>query len=79
MQAFIKSPVTRHLALLVATLMFMLGAAPRVDAAMISSMQSLDGARAQDMGTIRQALENKQVEARLSALGYSQEEIAQKL
>jgi hypothetical protein len=79
MQAFIKSPVTRHLAILVATLMFVLGAAPRLDAAMINSMQSLDAKRVHDMDTIRQTLENRQVEARLSALGYSQEEITQRI
>lgn len=61
--------------------MFIIGIAPRVDAAFSPSetltLSATD--RAQDTEKIRTALENKMVAQRLHDLGYSSEEIASRL
>ncbi len=61
--------------------MFIIGIAPRVEAAFSpSEVLTLSQAeRTQDTETIRTALENKVVAQRLSDLGYSAEEIASRL
>ena len=56
--------------------------APRVDAAYVSNFDMLSnqpGEKDADMDTIRSTLENKMVVERLEALGYSKEEISERL
>ena len=56
--------------------------APRVDAAYVSNFDLLSsqaGERDADMDTIQNTLENKMVVERLEALGYTKEEISERL
>ena len=56
--------------------------APRVDAAYVSNYDMLSsqvGEKDADMDTIQGTLENKMVVERLEALGYSKEEISERL
>jgi hypothetical protein len=60
--------------------MAILGMVPKVDAAFISSFESMDHEfQTNDLETVRQFLETKAVTNRLEALGYSPEEVQARL
>ncbi len=72
--------VKKWLACYLVVAMFIIGVAPRVDAAFSpSEALSAPGARAADTGKIRIVLENKLVTQRLRDLGYSTEEVMTRL
>jgi len=72
--------VKKWLACYLVVAMFIIGVAPRVDAAFSpSEALSAPGVRAGDMERIRIVLENKLVTQRLRDLGYSTEEIMTRL
>ena len=74
--------VLRQVTMLMLVAFGILSFAPRVDAAYVSNYDMLstqaDGKDA-DMDTIQGTLENKMVVERLEALGYSKEEISERL
>jgi hypothetical protein len=70
----------KQTALLMTVIMAILGMVPRVDAAFIHSFESMNNEyQANDLETIRQFLEVKAVKNRLESLGYSSEEIQDRL
>jgi len=72
--------VKKWLACYLAVAMFIIGIAPRVDAAFSpSEALSAPGARAADTERIRIVLENKLVAQRLRDLGYSADEVMTRL
>lgn len=74
-QAFFKQT-----AVVMVILMAILGMVPRVDAAFIGSPGTSDhGFKAGDVETVRQFLEMKAVKNRLEAMGYSSDEIQDRL
>ena len=74
--------ILRHITALMLVTFGILSFAPKVDAAYVSNYDMLstqaDGKDA-DMDTIQGTLENKLVVERLEALGYSKEEISERL
>ena len=74
--------ILRHITVLMLVTFGILSFAPKVDAAYVSNYDMLstqaDGKDA-DMDTIQGTLENKLVVERLQALGYSKEEISERL
>ncbi len=74
--------ILRHITALMLVTFGILSFAPKVDAAYVSNYDMLstqaDGKDA-DMDTIQGTLENKMVVERLEALGYSKEEISERL
>ena len=74
--------VLRQVTMLMLVAFGILSFAPRVDAAYVSNFDLLSsqaGERDADMDTIQNTLENKMVVERLEALGYSKEEISERL
>ena len=72
--------VKKWLACYLVVAMFIIGVAPRVDAAFSpSEVLSAPGERAGDMEKIRTTLENKLVTQRLRDLGYSTDEVMTRL
>ena len=72
----------RHVAVLMLVSFGILSFAPRVDAAYVSNYDMLSSTienKDADMDAIQQSLENKMVVERLEALGYSKEDIADRL
>ncbi len=72
----------RKVAVLLLAAVSILSLAPRVDAAFVSNYDMLSqqiNESDPDMDTIQQTLENKMVTERLEALGYSKEEISERL
>jgi hypothetical protein len=70
----------RRVAITLILIMLPLSFVPRVDAAFITSDESLSSiVREQDMATVQKALEHKIVKERLRDLGYTEEEIAARL
>ena len=74
----------RHIVTLMVVTFGILSFAPRVDAAYVSNYDMLSGqvenkGQDADMGTIQRTLENKMVVERLEALGYTKEEISDRL
>ena len=72
----------RHVAVLMLVSFGILSFAPRVDAAYVSNYDMLSSTienKDGDTDTIQQTLENKMVVERLEALGYSKEEISDRL
>ncbi len=74
----------RHIVTLMMVTFGILSFAPRVDAAYVSNYDMLSGqvenkGQDADMGTIQRTLENKMVVERLEALGYTKEEISDRL
>jgi hypothetical protein len=70
----------RRVAITLILIMLPLSFIPRVDAAFITSDESLSSiVREQDMATVQKALEHKIVKERLRDLGYAEEEIAARL
>jgi len=80
MQTFINAVWTRQIALLLAVVIGLVSLAPRVEAGFIPSSEYFSAIdRDQDLESVQKALEHKLVKERLKALGYSEEEIAQRL
>ena len=74
--------VLRQVTMLMLVAFGILSFAPRVDAAYVSNYDMLSsqvGEKDADMDTIQGTLENKMVVERLEALGYSKEEISERL
>lgn len=72
--------IFRHTALIMITMMVFLGMVPRLDAAFIPSSGSSGGEiYSNDLNTVGQFLEQKAVKNRLESLGYSSEEIQDRL
>ncbi|MDQ7834583.1 MAG: PA2779 family protein [Humidesulfovibrio sp.] len=72
--------VMRNTAFLLIMLMSTLAFVPRAEASMVpTSLTMVAEARDQDLSTVQKVLENKAVKARLSALGYTDQEISGKL
>ena len=72
----------KHITFLMLVSFGILSFVPRADAAFMSNYDMLSsqlGYSATDMSTIQQTLENKMVIERLEALGYSREEISDRL
>ena len=80
MAKFLKSMLARRVALLLVFSMTIISLVPKVDAAFIPSDESFQSTmRQQDMAVVQKILENKLVKERLQALGYSDQEIDQRL
>ena len=80
MTAIVSSRWFRHVAMLLMLTMSVLASVPNVDASFVESQKALPSdMRSADMHTIAKALENKAVTERLAALGYTQNEIDQRL
>lgn len=85
MFAFLASDWFRRIAMLLLMTMTVLALVPRVEAGFMPTDRSFGSSleaqelRAKDMATVKEALENKLVAERLTALGYSAEEIDQRL
>ena len=74
--------ILRHITALMLVTFGILSFAPKVDAAYVSNYDMLSsqaGEKDADMDTIQSTLENKMVVERLEALGYSKEEISERL
>ena len=72
--------VLRRVATILVLLMGLCSLAPRVEAGFVGSDESFGGtSRQQDLATLQRALENRVVQERLKALGYSDEEIKARL
>jgi Family of unknown function (DUF6627) len=70
----------RRVATILVLLMGLFSLVPRVEAGFISSDESFGAtSRQQDLATLQRALENKLVQERLKALGYSDEEVKARL
>ncbi|EGJ50984.1 PA2779 family protein [Desulfocurvibacter africanus] len=85
MLAILTSDWFRRIAMLLVLTMTTLSLVPKVEAGFVPTdrsfgpSQEMQELRAKDMATVKQALENKLVTERLSALGYSAEEIDARL
>jgi hypothetical protein len=80
MTQYHHSRAVRNTVVLLIVTMGLLGLVPQVNAGFIPSSDSRDGATlAQDLEIISQALENKLVKQRLQDLGYSEQEIQDRL
>lgn len=85
MLTILASAWFRRTAMLLVLTMTTLALVPKVEAGFMptdrsfGSSQEMQDLRAQDMATVKKALENKLVTERLSALGYSAEEIDARL
>ena len=80
MQTIYKSALAKHTSVLLIFVLSLISLVPRVEAAFIPSSDSRSGLmRNQDIQTIQKALENKIVKQRLQDLGFSEEEIQERL
>jgi hypothetical protein len=80
MRLFMTATLLRRVAALLVLLMGLFSLVPRVEAGFIGSAESFgDASRRQDLATLQRALEDKLVQERLKALGYSDEEIRARL
>ena len=80
MRLCMTATLLRRVATILVLLMGLLSLVPRVEAGFISSAESFGAtSRQQDLATLQRALENKLVQERLKALGYSDEEIKARL
>lgn len=80
MRLFMTATVLRRVATALVLLMGLVSVVPRVEAGFIGSDESFGAtSRQQDLATLERALENKLVQERLQALGYSDEEIKARL
>ena len=80
MQAFKKSLFARRITIMLIVLMSLISIVPRVEAAFIPSAESQNELmRDQDMQIIKEALENKLITQRLQDLGFSDQEIQDRL
>ena len=80
MQAFKEGLLARRITIVLIILMSLISFVPRVEAAFISSGESqTELMRDQDMQTIKKALENKVITQRLQDLGFSDQEIQDRM
>jgi hypothetical protein len=80
MQAFKKSLFARRITVMLIVLMSLLSVAPRGEAAFIPSAESQNElTRDRDIQIIKDALESKLVRQRLQDLGYSDQEIQERM
>ncbi len=80
MTTHIETRFYKLTALLLLSVMTVVGFVPRVEAGFIpNTTLSETMNRGQDLTTVRQALENKMITKRLQELGYSQEEIQDRM
>jgi hypothetical protein len=80
MRPFMSETLLQRVAAILVLLMGVFSLVPRVEAGFIGSDQSLEAnSRQQDLATLQRALENKLVQERLKALGYSDKEINSRL
>ena len=80
MRLFMTATLLRRVATILVLLMGLFSLVPRVEADFIGSDESFGAtSRQQDLATLQRALENKLVQERLKALGYSDEEIKARL
>lgn len=80
MQTLFSTTFMRHTAFFLIMLMTTLSFVPRAEASMVpTAMTMASETRTQDLTTVQKVLENKAVKARLSALGYTDQEITAKM
>jgi len=80
MQAFKEGLLAKRITIMLIILMSLISLVPRVEAAFIPSGESqTELMRDQDMQIIKQALENKLITQRLQDLGFSDQEIQQRM
>jgi hypothetical protein len=80
MLAFKEGLLARRITIMLIILMSLISVVPRVEAAFIPSGESqTDLMRDQDMQIIKQALENKVITQRLQDLGFSDQEIQDRM
>lgn len=80
MLAFKEGILARRITIMLIILMSLLSLVPRVEAAFISSGESQNELmRDQDMQIIKKALENKVITQRLQDLGFSDQEIQDRM
>ena len=80
MQTIYKSALAKRTSVLLIFVLSLISLVPRVEAAFIPSSDSRNGLmRNQDIQTIQKALESKIVKQRLQDLGFSEEEIQERL
>jgi len=80
MRLCMTATLLRRVATILVLLMGVLSLVPRVEAGFIGSAEAFGAtSRQQDLATLQRALENKLVQERLKALGYSDEEIKARL
>ena len=80
MHTFHKTSLAKRTSILLILVLSLISLVPRVEAAFIPSSDSRTGlVRNQDIQTIKKALENKIVKQRLQDLGFSEEEIQERL
>ena len=77
----VNIPFMKHIAWYLAAAMFIIGVAPRVDAGLAPSeiLSIARGERTANLDKIRQALEVKAVSERLNQLGFSREDIQNRI
>ncbi|MFW6235352.1 MAG: PA2779 family protein, partial [Desulfovibrionales bacterium] len=79
MSGLVQTVLFRRTAMLLILVMGLLSSVPPVDAGFIPTGEQEILQRDQDLQDVQKVLENKMVQKRLEALGYSQAEIQQKL
>jgi hypothetical protein len=80
MHVLMNKLVMRQIAVLLVVLMGLVSLVPRVEASFVPSVDSFSASsRQNDMATIQKALEQKLVKERLKDLGYSEDEIKDRL
>lgn len=80
MQTFKNSVLAKRTTILLIVLMSLISMVPHVEAAFIPSAESQSGLmRDQDIQIIKKALENKLVKQRFQDLGFSEQEIQERM
>lgn len=80
MQTFRNSVLAKRTTILLIVLMSLISMVPHVEAAFIPSTESQSGLmRDQDIQIIKKALENKRVKQRFQDLGFSEQEIQERM
>ncbi|MDP2849385.1 MAG: PA2779 family protein [Humidesulfovibrio sp.] len=80
MQSILSTMIMRHTAFLLIAVMTLFSFVPKAEASLVpTSMTMSSELRNQDLASVQKVLEHKAVKAKLSALGYSDAEISEKL
>ena len=80
MRIIMNKLLVRRIAILLVVSMAFISIVPRVQAAFVPSDESFSSSmRQQDMATVKKILEQKLVQQRLKALGYSEQEVTARL
>ncbi len=80
MQSILNTLLMRHTAFVLIAVMSLISFVPKAEASLVpTSMTMASELRAQNLADVQKVLEHKAVKARLSALGYTDEEISGKL